>query len=449
MNSSLGNRRASLLVILVLSVTFLFLLHSTNASAETRFVIMDDATGGACPSIGQWDPQTKTCTLTRDLFVEAIDIGSGGLTLDGNGHSISDDTLFPTSGAGIRVSGKTGVTIRNTRVLVYPTGIHLESSSGSLIENNYCMANGSGEFSGDGTGIFLWRSNNNVVRNNVVDHSGSFFTEAGEGIRLNASHGNSLLGNIIDYSFRTGLDVSTSDNNIIQRNLISNSSYIGFGLTGSNNIVTGNTLDNSLAMINFAGAAGSNNQIYHNNFLGLPYEQINYDNSPGNIFNMPAAGGGGNYWANYDSPAEGCFDLNADGFCDAPFLFYTQQDQLPLTSPAACDLKPGLGFAISGVRWASYADYLNRLLTVDFGLSNPSGPAALDVTVMGATASNGVTTSSTLPVNAGDMAIGSATAASLSYHVPAGVNYFRTQIYATAQDVCGSSYDYPGPYPGI
>ncbi|MBI5869378.1 MAG: hypothetical protein HZB44_00225 [Actinobacteria bacterium] len=116
---------------------------------------------------------------------------------------------------------------------------------------------------------------------------------------------------------------------------------------------------------------------------------------------------------------------------------------------STCGQAPGLSLGISGVRWASFADYQARSLTVDFDVTNPSGPSAYGTTLTGTVNSNGVTADSALPQLVGDTAIGNTTTVSLRYHVPAGVSYFRTQAYATAQDPCGASYDYPGPFPGV
>lgn len=114
----------------------------------------------------------------------------------------------------------------------------------------------------------------------------------------------------------------------------------------------------------------------------------------------------------------------------------------------SCSQTTGLSLGIGGVRWASFADYQARSLTVDFDVTNPAGPAAYGTTLTGTVNSNGVTTDSALPQLVGDTAAGSAMTVSLRYHVPAGVSYFRTQVYASAQDSCGVSHDYPGPFPG-
>lgn len=108
---------------------------------------------------------------------------------------------------------------------------------------------------------------------------------------------------------------------------------------------------------------------------------------------------------------------------------------------------PGLGIASDNIYWASYGNYSARLLSVDYMISNPTGPDAYSVTTAGAVNTNSVTLYRELPA-AVDIAKGSSALITLMYNVPSGEGAFRTTIYATAKDACGNSYAYPGPYPG-
>lgn len=78
-----------------LAVSLLFtILFVGIASSATAYIIRDDATGGDCTLIGIWDSEAKTCTLTTDLYnlYYGIGIGSDGITIDGDGHTISGIT---------------------------------------------------------------------------------------------------------------------------------------------------------------------------------------------------------------------------------------------------------------------------------------------------------------------------------------------------------------------
>jgi len=83
-----------------------------NAFAE--ITITDDATGGGCTTIGTWDSASKTCTLTSDVS-EQITIGSDGITLDGNSHTITMTTTAINNSA-----YHNNITVKNFRLYHQP-----------------------------------------------------------------------------------------------------------------------------------------------------------------------------------------------------------------------------------------------------------------------------------------------------------------------------------------
>ncbi|MCL4474395.1 MAG: hypothetical protein M1455_10765 [Actinobacteria bacterium] len=102
----------------------------------------------------------------------------------------------------------------------------------------------------------------------------------------------------------------------------------------------------------------------------------------------------------------------------------------------------GLTLSKTGVRWASYADYVAGQLSVDYSVGNAG--AAAKVNIVGASATNGVTLVG--PVSAGTIASAASAPVTLKYNVPTGVGSFRTTVYATAQN--GSQIAFmPGPMP--
>ena len=68
------------------------------------FSILDNSTGGSCMSIGTWNNDTKTCTLSQDVSAFFFTVNGDNITLDGAGHTITSN---------IGVSGYTGMTIKN------------------------------------------------------------------------------------------------------------------------------------------------------------------------------------------------------------------------------------------------------------------------------------------------------------------------------------------------
>ncbi len=111
-------------------------------------------------------------------------------------------------------------------------------------------------------------------------------------------------------------------------------------------------------------------------------------------------------------------------------------------------LKPSLKLSQTRVYWAGYPDYEAGTLSVDFGLSNAGTGDANFVEAIGAISSNGVNTSTVMPLSLGMVPGGSSRSFTLKYTIPAQVTVFRTSIYVTAEDGSGSAYTYPGPYPG-
>lgn len=115
----------------------------------------------------------------------------------------------------------------------------------------------------------------------------------------------------------------------------------------------------------------------------------------------------------------------------------------------AANGKPDLGVSVAKVYWVSYADYLAGNLSVDYMLHNGStGLTAMDVEIVGAINTNSVVLLTTTPVAVGNIAAGADAGFTLKYGLPGGATQFLSSLYATASDPTGTSYDYPGPYPG-
>lgn len=269
-----------------LAVNFLFsVLVIGIAGSAMAYSIMDDATGGDCTLIGIWDSETKTCTLTADLYnlSYGIRIGSSAITLDGNGHTISG--INKRYSKGVNLSwGKTGVAIKNLNIKNFHIGIYLLSYSNSNTITNNIISNNS-----DGI-RFYYYSNSNVITNNI-------FSDNHNGLYIGYSNNNTL------------------DNNIVSGN------DLGIYIKDSG----GNTITNNTVLYNNLGiriGSGADNKIYNNNFIDN--QQQAFDRWAMDIFNLDAPIGG-NYWSNYDTPEEGCYDTNSDGFCDTPYTVYVSR----------------------------------------------------------------------------------------------------------------------------
>lgn len=151
------------------------------------------------------------------------------------------------------------------------------------------------------------------------------------------------------------------------------------------------------------------------------------------------------------------FDIGgggAGGTATAPVLMASAPDQgssnvscgTQLLSKAAYTAQPSLTLSKTGTTWGTYANYLARVLTVNYSVGNSGSNAALDTTIVGASSGNGVTLVAGASV--GTIGAGSSKALALQYNVPVNVGSFMSTTYATAKDLGGTSYSYPGPYPG-
>lgn len=112
----------------------------------------------------------------------------------------------------------------------------------------------------------------------------------------------------------------------------------GAYILSSNNV----TLFNDTFSNNTYGAYlsnATNSKVHRNNFVDNTYQAF-VSGGSGNIFDEPSPDGG-NYWSNFDTPAEGCSDAGADGFCDAAYAAYGATDNLPWTVQSGWPAPPG------------------------------------------------------------------------------------------------------------
>ncbi|MHB9112616.1 MAG: metallophosphoesterase [Thermoleophilia bacterium] len=108
---------------------------------------------------------------------------------------------------------------------------------------------------------------------------------------------------------------------------------------------------------------------------------------------------------------------------------------------------PALSLSQTNIYWASYPEYLNRDLSVDYSLSNNGAGDATGLQTVYLTATNGVLPLTGLPVSMGDLPVGSSKSMTVHYEVPAGVVVFQTTTFVTCNDLARGTYSFPGPAP--
>jgi len=451
--------RPFILAVMLMSFAGLFMAPffmedvSATETVQTLY-LRDDATGGDCPAIGNWNSATRTCTLTTDPTVWIV-IESNNMTLDGNGHTImgtgpSDpaDMVTGRDGGGdaVLVDGHTGVTIKNLVLPNFDYGVHLSNA-------HYCTVSNVTTSSSGLAGVSLsWSTHNTISGNNISNPNLNTGICIGFG-----SSSNTLVGNTISGGERGIYLHDASNSNAITGNTISNGGWaVTMWLNDSNNNITGNRISNN-EYGTYVRSASNNNKltgnIYSSNSRGVFLENVNatgvYNNNfvdnavqaeviggSGNSFFL-ARTDGGNYWSDYDSAVEGCADTGADGYCDNAYQASGVTDSLAWVKQDGwfC-APPQLSLGAPSPVWATYTDYLQHRLSITWTVRNDGNNTVYNAMVTGCLNTNGVMVETPLPSMIDDLAGGSSTSFTLAYSVPMGVGTFRSAVYMTANDRC-------------
>ncbi len=344
--------------------------HHTQAFYEIN------AQGGGCKFIGEWDADTRTCTLTQDI-TDYIVINSVSTTLDGNGHTID----LSGSNEHFAVKVQAGdVEVKHTTIIdggifydqadegriLYNTiksssvGVSLFDLQHVLVEGNEISALGdtpidraitvqntfqltlqNNHITRAGTAVELVLSEGCMVAQNII-------TDSQKGITMTAVTDSEITGNVLDGLSGTGLllDIDDSVHNRVHGNSFSNTATgtIIRASIGTGPILTkAPVFENSWIgwlrqMVMFIVPATvlaqeppvQRNELYGNNFINN-VAHLDIPDWATISLSRPLPEGG-NYWDTYDEVGEGCSDGNVDGVCDDALVFIqpTVVDQFPL-----------------------------------------------------------------------------------------------------------------------
>lgn len=256
--------------------------------------------GGDCGRIGTWEPQTRTCTLDRDLENGAtLWIRDDAITMDGNGHRMTGGE----TGRAVTIIGASRVALVRLVIEGYEEAVYAHKVTRSSLSELTIRGT-------SGHAIHLTgEANYNAIINNDVGPSKM------HGIATWFSHGNLIANNRIRQTV-DAIRLQSSDGNVIVLNEVAESEIEGVDLHLS-----------------------SANRVFLNSILETKALPI-LDDGPG--ANLYYLGLGGNFFAKYDSAA-GCNDQNGDGLCDAEFKFAIGADQRPLIQPARSITGTGRG----------------------------------------------------------------------------------------------------------
>jgi|GEM_PF-5021768 len=226
----------------------------TKPSTKT---IDASATGRDCPLIGTWNNSTLTCTLTKNVN-ETIYITGTGVTLNGNGYTISAGT----SAYGVAISNRNNITVKNLTIKNCSTGLYLYSNvSGVTITNNTIKENryqginlnynvknssfiGNAVINNLGAGISLVsNSTNNTFSGNTISGNGNYATTYKmPGVDVNSAF-NTFTNNTINDNWDSGIKIGPTGYVTLTGNTINANKNTGIYFNnGNGSVVQNNTL---------------------------------------------------------------------------------------------------------------------------------------------------------------------------------------------------------------
>ncbi len=274
---------------------------------------------------GTISKSSATISAYMDDAVSGINASSVAVYLDGS--AVSGCTLANKT-ASCNVYGLTEA-VHNFTVQASDRAGNSTTASGTFtvstsITTKYIRNNVTG---GDCTLIGDW---DNAARTCTLTSGYTFATGNGividgDGITLDGG-GHTLTGG---GGFTQGINSSVRPNIIIRNIGVRNFRYGIYLNSNSNATVTGNTFTANAYGVYLQNSSAA--KVYGNDF-DTNTTQANVTGGSGNAFSQPLPVGG-NWWSNFDTPAEGCNDADANGFCDAAFTFTGGQDTLPRVAP--------------------------------------------------------------------------------------------------------------------
>ncbi len=316
------------LCILILALSLAFRVQKVGAN-ETIYIKAD---GDVDPSDAPISNTNNAIYTFTDDINDSIIVQRDNIIIDGAGYTLRGTGA--SNSRGIDLTGRSNVTVKNTRITLFEAGIFLEEASNNTIRNNTITYTSS-------WGIELYLSNDNTISGNFL------INNTRSGIQLEDSMDNTLSCNIAR-SNDVGILLYGSSNNIVQNNTITNSVWYGIKLTvhGNNTLSNNNVTDNKYGF--FLLSSDSNtfsfNTIMHNEYgIHLDYSADNliYRNNFINNTNQAVSGlantwdnsypSGGNYWSDYEERYPDAEEIDDSGIWDTPYhIDENNRDRYPL-----------------------------------------------------------------------------------------------------------------------
>ena len=320
-------------LLLVGMLTLTFNIQAVKASG----IIYIRADGSIDPPTAPISTVDNVTYIFTDNIYDSIVVERDNIVVDGAGYTVQGTGAYES--IGVDLSGRTNVTVQNTRIKNFYDGMRLSSSSNNSISDNNMANNRAGIYLGSSSnssifenniannyfGVVLdYSSDNSISENNISENH--FY-----GIRVDSSSNNTISGNNLSETYIHGIALYWSSNNSIVGNNIANN-YDGIYLkSSSSNIISGNNIANNDRGIRLYSS--SNNRFYHNDFIDNTQQVNIYTTGYANVWDdgYPS---GGNYWSDYKEEYPGAEELDGSGIWDTPYVIdEDNQDNFPLMEP--------------------------------------------------------------------------------------------------------------------
>jgi len=351
-------RKLASVIIVGILLLSMFCVLAPRVKAEGPSPIYINSDGNVVPSlapISRLDNVTYAFTgnVTYPTYLGIV-VKRSNITIDGKGYTVQGNQ----GGTGLNLTSIDNVTIKNTNIEDFDTGIYLESSSNNTVNMNNATKNhqfgielisssNSTISSNNATannqyGIYLWSSSNNIISensatansygiyleysstNNAISGnnvtatgngiygiyldsssgntvSGNIATANRDGIYLDSSSGNTVSGNDATANDDSGIYLSSSlDNTVSGNNATAKRWGIGLGSNSNNNTISGNNAENGIYGIYLSS---SSRNTVSGNGATANLDGIYLDSSSGNTVsgNDATANGDSGIYLSYSS----------------------------------------------------------------------------------------------------------------------------------------------------
>ncbi len=226
----------SLIVLILLGVLSSSMKVGSVEAADAVYIRAD----------GSVDPLTAPIQRVGDTYTFEGDANASlvvqrdNIVVDGAGYALTGTG----SGAGVDLSGRTGVTVRNLGIRGFENGVYMSLSFNNTLTGNNISANTD---YGVNTDYFNGCSGNRIVNNSITGNGalGDGAGRGGGGVHLDwASSNSSVIDNYVADNISHGICVVSENNSLIDNNVTANA---GLGIyvwannfTLRNNSMAGN-----------------------------------------------------------------------------------------------------------------------------------------------------------------------------------------------------------------